>query len=409
MRTRTRDDGSYDLIETDDLTGYTRKTRMVKTTTTTDTVTPGYFALVRSNGALPVNQFSSTQVMDEATATPFTLTRKSTGACEVAATGRAYVGHLPVSVAIPEIDEDGLVTQALARAKQPIWDVLTFAAELRSTQALLTSFWSRFESSIRKAFAAYYEYAKRRSKKGGGRAIRVSWDEFTGWWLTTRYGWRPLIMEMKSIQDAITALLSKASKQELRTGASVRSDSATGSKALLSPMWCAGHVSVVSSGDSFMTEIITTQTVEVRKRAFVGFRHSGGLTGTLGLDPLVTAWELVTLSFVVDWFIDIGSWIQSWTPFVNGSVQYCGVSTEIVTTTTTTARRIYRDHPSYLGSPGGLTTYTSITTMKSRRPANYTASVPQVEFDLDWTQLMDLIAIASQLKYGKRFLRYVTG
>ena len=53
----------------------------------------------------------------------------------------------------------------------------------------------------------------------------------------------------------------------------------------------------------------------------------------LGLQPLPTAWELLPFSFVADWFLNIGTFLEAWTTkegwsFLAGSQSVVGEYTE---------------------------------------------------------------------------------
>lgn len=49
---------------------------------------------------------------------------------------------------------------------------------------------------------------------------------------------------------------------------------------------------------------------------FVIINHNAALRARLGLDnPAVVAWELVPLSFVINWVFDLKTWLQAFTPF----------------------------------------------------------------------------------------------
>lgn len=45
-----------------------------------------------------------------------------------------------------------------------------------------------------------------------------------------------------------------------------------------------------------------------------------------GHDPIVSAWELIPFSFVIDWFINIGDWVNSISPFAGGTFKGACVS-----------------------------------------------------------------------------------
>ena len=125
----------------------------------------------------------------------------------------------------------------------------------------------------------------------------------------------------------------------------------------------------------------------------IGTFSTGG--GRFGFDPLLTAWELVTLSFVVDWFIDIGSWLQTYTPFAEGGLTNTGYSLKYE------FERSYSGNVSYSGAlingkyvTGGGTsgTYTEKIERYVRVPAA-PPFFPSFKPDLNWKRGLDLVSL----------------
>ena len=46
-----------------------------------------------------------------------------------------------------------------------------------------------------------------------------------------------------------------------------------------------------------------------------------------GMNPVATAWELTTLSFVIDWFISVGDFIAAYTPTRASSAKHAESTT----------------------------------------------------------------------------------
>ena len=67
---------------------------------------------------------------------------------------------------------------------------------------------------------------------------------------------------------------------------------------------------------------ITTHRVFLKRRVDI----SKSFSNELSINPFVTAWELVTLSFVVDWVLNVGSVLSALTTPVSWQEQKCTAS-----------------------------------------------------------------------------------
>lgn len=127
----------------------------------------------------------------------------------------------------------------------------------------------------------------------GQRAI----DWATNKYLEYRYGWRPLVY---SIYDTIDAIrrprMDSWTFVKARSGVRKRSSTYSGSGSFNDP-----RVRRDTSG-SYRIEIGTYWSLPTGY-TFADFAS---------LNPISWAWELTTLSFVVDWFVNIGQCIQNW-------------------------------------------------------------------------------------------------
>jgi hypothetical protein len=118
-------------------------------------------------------------------------------------------------------------------------------------------------------------------------------------WLEYSYGWKPLI---KDVYDHAVALENIAT----RYGLVMRKCIST-AKTVKEKSWT---VNVAQN-----RIIVSAKTNSLRReRICVEFRLPTGIvdvTNTFGLsDPLSVAWEVVPFSFIVDWFIPIGNFLE---------------------------------------------------------------------------------------------------
>lgn len=170
------------------------------------------------------------------------------------------------------------------------FDALTELAELPETLGMLLSL---FKAALRplqgiKALREKYERAKRR-----GKTHSEAHAEIASQWMQYRYGIMPLVY---SIQDAIE-LLDEAFA-EFKTD---KTFVVLSSKPRLKAPSDKTHVAVYRAHE--------IKVSAVAKAKFA--THTSRLTDLITTNLFVTAWELIPMSFVIDWFINVGDVIQS--------------------------------------------------------------------------------------------------
>lgn len=108
-------------------------------------------------------------------------------------------------------------------------------------------------------------------------------------WLEIQYGWRPLLSDVYESQTAYAKLMDPPRTSRVEASHSIK---ATYSSENYYAKWTVASV---------MTQRIICIYVE-----------DNSITRSLGLEnPLSVAWEVVPFSFVVDWFIPIGSYLDT--------------------------------------------------------------------------------------------------
>lgn len=136
-------------------------------------------------------------------------------------------------------------------------------------------------------------------------------------WLQLQYGWKPLLYDVEGACKA----LENASKESLRVTA----------KAGVSRDLSSDYFVTESTGYYAIIPIKETCKVGVFVRidALPGDPSLRALS-SLGIANLGTiAWELVPFSFVVDWLLPIGDWIDSFDALLGYTSVTCSVSTII--------------------------------------------------------------------------------
>lgn len=203
-------------------------------------------------------------------------------------------------------------------------------------------------------------------------------------WLELQYGWLPLIGDIYSLSDQIA----KADKPRQRR---IRAQHWIGMtpRCNLSEVEAAGGGRVRKQIIAYITEDIPS------------WPEALGLT-----DPEIVAWELVPFSFVVDWFLPIGGYLQA-RAFASRAK-----GTFIVTSSTVYHARLTRSLRSSCPPPAGKTEKLELSSIGWGRYAKVARTVsttlPQVPLPTfsnglgkGW-RLQNAIALAAEIFGGKK-------
>jgi len=174
--------------------------------------------------------------------------------------------------------------------------LLVTLAELRKTSLTVKSIFSDAFRLIRKFRRLAKEVAKPKKLR----------DDLSREWLRYRYGIRPMMYELLGIIDALESRYN--TRGSVRRTEEIQSvESANG------PSFSPFNVSGVSTS-RLRIKLDWTQTNYTTNR--VGHLYTTNPSKLLafrkwGIDDLTgTAWELVPYSFIVDWFVDVGTYLQ---------------------------------------------------------------------------------------------------
>lgn len=161
---------------------------------------------------------------------------------------------------------DQYVNEAAAKIYTQSFDALTSLAEMKQTLRLFTSL------------------AKRLAKLEWPR----NWRSVSCEWLQYRYGWRVFVYELQDLINVLTDF------DETRTRFSERAgytETSTIQDYLRTPY---GHFAIGGTTDDVVTVSMrgaVVADIEIPKFSF---------------NPLLTGWEKIPFSFVLDWFINVG-------------------------------------------------------------------------------------------------------
>jgi hypothetical protein len=189
---------------------------------------------------------------------------------------------MDVEISIPEPDLSGVgaeLQRAASRIMSNGFDALTFMAEAEKTKDMLRD--------VNRTFGRLL-MDKRNLAKTAQNASKA--------WLEGRYGWSILASEIKQLHEAVTDFDRERTIWSERSGYSY-SFTDTSNVTKLAP----GSVLGTFTGT-------TTRNVSHSIRGFV---TASVQPARFQLNPVQTAWELIPLSFVIDWAIQVGDAIQA--------------------------------------------------------------------------------------------------
>lgn len=308
---------------------YTTYSGKQTTKTIEDTTTPGYHSIVECGGFLPINRVMiSTKTVEVKPASGTWLTGYNVGPPPYLSVkwdfNEAYA--YPDVIGVPAVSSsimDSLILSAVARLKQSMLDALTTLAELRDLRRLFTSVAFSLRQLIHLVShrsVAITRSNLRRRRSGRGLRSQDPFQVFAALWLQYRYGWLPLVY---AIQDALRALNASIENGQMLVGTASYTETLNDSRT----------VDTVSTVNEKRTDTTTIQgTRKYSVKAYGKVNNTS--RARFAFDPLITAWELVPFSFVVDWFVNVGDFIQAWSPF--SGVTPLGVTASTVTDTVTT-------------------------------------------------------------------------
>ena len=229
------------------------------------------------------------------------------------------------------------------------WDGLTFVAELHKVASMFKGFVRRLLS-----YGSATDLAKL--------------------WLEGRYGWRILAYDMQDISNLIGDIYDTAGITRYKER--------------------AGYGEQYSDYETFEIET-GVGTVEY----YVQTVYSASVRGTviadirpphIGINPITTAWELITFSFVIDWVLNVGRALEALS-FLTLSSEYTAGGGTLITanrfcqstgiTTPNTNRTLSHDFYA-----------TSSCTLTRRSPTTVSA-IPSLKPNLDALKVTDLIAL----------------
>lgn len=181
--------------------------------------------------------------------------------------------------------------------------------DLDSTIQMLRSPFKGVTNLVRKILTTRGRMLKR-TRRSGAKAARTTRDLLkanSDAWLEHRYGWKPLLLDIDAIAEemhrkidaVVTRRVARSEERVSRSASMVFDASAVAQR----------------TGVNYLTEEVRVcvgviYLVENRQASDI----VGKFLGTRPRDLPATVWEMIPYSFVADWFVNVGSWLQAVTP-----------------------------------------------------------------------------------------------
>lgn len=244
--------------------------------------------------------------------------------------------------------------EAAAAIYQTGYDALTFLAEF---------------TQIPKLFATT-------AKKLIRLQLPRNWRELSNDWLSYRYGWRPVIYDIKSLYELYLNYDEKVKRLSERRGLKVSTNETYSEPEVNGSYWRYYY----SNSIRYTTSLTGSVCADIA-------------VPQLQFNPLQTAWELIPYSFVIDWFVTTGKALAA-AAFVSTAVDY--VSSYGYNVTGTRVRDM-----EFVYLRGSCTSHSSsfhqqcVTQVERRTPC----AIPLTPFRtvrLDRYKIADLVSLVAQ-------------
>lgn len=236
-------------------------------------------------------------------------------------------------------------------------DSLTFLAELTKTKAM-------FVDLVKDLL---------RGRVLKGKPVR----SLSKRWLEGRYGWRTLKYDLEDLSAAVQALSEKSDRVYGHAYDSFKRE------AVYTTNQSWGHA---------LHDIHFTDSVKVELK---GFAVAAFEPANFSFNPVITGWELLTYSFVIDWMVNIGQWLAALSLMAFNPQAYTSWGYQI-----TLEREFWSN--STTDDPVHWTVDSSIegecyATLKRRQPIPI-PKIPLSKLRFDTLKVVDLLALLVDLK-----------
>jgi len=294
------------------------------------------------------------------------------------------VGHRDVNIDVASLRFQA-GTRAAAAVASPQFAGSTFLAELHETIYYLRNPLESWNEFLRQA-------SKDRNRSRFKRSQLLT-NFIVDSWLAYRYAVRPIVNDAQNAIKAIESTVLARPKRYTARGSASSSGSDSDTVVTASS----------GSGLGYTYTHTTNTTYSVRAGILYEYSRDPNTFGFQFRDFPVALWEAIPFSFVVDWFANIGPWIEAIAP--KAGVKELGAWTVANNVSASTRQTWW----SYGGTTGGyprnieancLSTEVYTSETKTRTPnisVGITHRLEPLSGDLGTGRILDLLGIGQQL------------
>lgn len=199
------------------------------------------------------------------------------------------------------------LAKAYAKMNQPVVLSGEILRDLDTSLAMLRRPFKESRTILNKML----KYRKRHLGKTVESAARASGNA----WLEYRYGWQPVMMDADAIINNVHRVREKLDSKRLVARAGEKQ-----SRSASASFTVSGGIPRL---DSISGTVSSTKNGRVGAGVLYDIKNRttsedlGSMFGTRPSDLPTTIWEAIPYSFVADWFINVGDWLQATTPNPN--------------------------------------------------------------------------------------------